>query len=239
MHAISFVLRTNQTDGFVMTVEGFAEFSIEDGKLRVSLPSGIGISSDSPINDDKYYYVELENDKKLKINDEWQGDVSLRLKPTEESIITIGFDENQNKANFSGGLSDIFINNKPLYFVNETLSSFSNVRIGPRWPDYNERSPSTVNDLNESNTLRYPAQIGIKDMQNTEGCFKSNIYSFDRNGAKFGDTLNEPSYVVHYLTSSFWKNDYFFEFEFRTFYLEGMIFFARVSISVIFVHISA
>lgn len=211
-----------------MSVEDFAEFSMEDGKLRVNLPSGIGVLSDVSVNDDKYYYVEIENDRKLKINDEWQGNVALRLKPVETSYITLGFDENQNKANFSGGLSDIFINNKPLYFLNETLSAFSNVKIGPRWPEYKEKTVSTVDDISESNTLRYPAQIGIKDMQNTEGCFKSNIYSFDRNGAKFGDALNEPSYVLHYLTSSFWKNDYLFEFEFRTFYLEGMIFLARV-----------
>lgn len=213
-----------------MSVEDFVEFSMEDGKLRVDTPSGIGLTSDSAINDDRYYYIEIENGKKLKINDEWQGDVPLRLKPTKMSILTLGFDENQNKANFSGGLSDIFINNLPLYFTNETLSSFSNVRIGPRWPEYAERVPSVINDINESNTLRYPAQFGIKDMQNTEGCFKSNIYSFDRNAAKFGDGLNEPSYVLHYLTSSFWKNDYSFEFEFRTFYPDGMILFSRVRV---------
>lgn len=230
MQTISFVLRTNQTDGFIMSVKDFADFSMEDGKLRVGLPSGRGILSDSTISNDKYYYVEIENDKKLKINDEWQGDVSLRLEPVEDSVITLGFDKNENKANFSGGLSDIYINNKPIYFVNKTLSSFSKVKIGPRWPEYKEKAPLVVDDINESNTLRYPAQIGIKDMQNTEGCFKSNIYSFDRNGAKFGDVLNEPSYVLHYLTSSFWKSDYYFEFEFRTFYLEGMIFFSRVSV---------
>lgn len=211
-----------------MSVEDFAEFSVEDGKLRVDIPTGIALTSDAAINDDKYYYIEIENEKKLKINDEWQGDVSLRLTPTKASIITLGFDEIQNKANFSGGLSDIFINNKPLYFVNETLSSFSNVKIGPQWPEYKEKVPAVINDINESNTLRYPAQFGIKDMQNTEGCFKSNIYSFDRNGAKFGDSLNEPSYVLHYLTSSFWKSDYSFEFEFRTFYPDGMIFLSRV-----------
>lgn len=204
---------------------------MEDGKLRVNLPTRMGIYSDFPVNNDTYYYIEIENGKKLKINDEWQGDISLHLEPVESSTITLGFDENQNKANFSGGLSDIFVNSKPLYFVNKTISSFSNVKIGSRWPVYKEGTPPIIDDINESNTLRYPAQIGIKDMQNTEGCFKSNIYSFDRNGAKFGDVLNEPSYVIHYLTGSFWKNDYYFEFEFRTFYLEGIILFSRVSIT--------
>lgn len=211
-----------------MSLEDFAEFSMEDGKLRVVTPTGIALTSDLPINDDKYYNIEVEDGKKLRINDEWQGDVPLRLEPTEDSFITLGFDENQNKANFSGGLSDIYINNKPLYFINETLSAFSNVKIGHRWPKYKERLPPVTDDINESNTLRYPAQFGIKDMQNTEGCFKSNIYSFDRNGAKFGDGLNEPSYVLHYFANNFWKNDYSFEFEFRTYYPDGMILFARV-----------
>lgn len=202
---------------------------MEDGKLRVDVPREIGLTSDLPINDDKYYYVEVEDGKKLKINDEWQGDVSLRLKPATASPITLGFDENQNKANFTGGLSDIFINGKPLYFINETLLAFSNVRIGPHWPEYRETVVPAVTDINESNTLRYPAQFGIKDMQNTEGCFKTNVYTFDRNGAKFGDALHDGSYVLHYLASSFWKNDYSFEFEFRTFYPDGMFLFSRVS----------
>lgn len=73
--------------------------------------------------------------------------------------------------------------------------------------------------------------INIKDMQNTEGCYKIDSYAFERRAAKFGDSLGNSSYVLHFLKNTFWKNSFTIEFDFRTFYPDGMIFLSRVSIS--------
>lgn len=70
--------------------------------------------------------------------------------------------------------------------------------------------------------------INIKDMQNTEGCYKIDSYAFERRAAKFGDSLGNSSYVLHFLKNTFWKNSYTIEFDFRTFYPDGMIFLTRV-----------
>lgn len=116
---------------------------------------------------------------------------------------------------------------RPIYFKNDTMKSFSKTKIGHSWK---KSAKPYFDEVGESNTLRYPLNIGMKDMQNTEGCFQITSFTLDRNAAKFGDSIFEPSFVVHFLKNSFWKMDYELEFEFRTFYPDGMLFLARVSV---------
>lgn len=101
------------------------------------------------------------------------------------------------------------------------------MEIGRQWQQTTPKTP-IADDTNESNTVRYPMAINIKDMQNTEGCYKIDSYAFERRAAKFGDSLGNSSYVLHFLKNTFWKNSYTIEFEFRTFYPDGMIFLSRV-----------
>lgn len=71
--------------------------------------------------------------------------------------------------------------------------------------------------------------FNMKEMQNTEGCSTPPSYTLDANAAKFGD--KKHSYVLHYLKDSFWKKDFTIELSFRTFYPEGTLFLAYVSIT--------
>lgn len=109
---ISFVIRTNQSNGFILSVGEFTVFAMEDGKLNVKFfGDNDSLLSDLPINDDEYYYVELTKGRNLKINGKSQGNVASSGK-IENSEIYIGFNPKIPMANFTGGITDLIVNNK-------------------------------------------------------------------------------------------------------------------------------
>lgn len=65
----------------------------------------------------------------------------------------------------------------------------------------------------------------MKEMPEREDCGK-NVNVLEANAAKFGDTPN--SHVVYILQDTFWKKDFNLEFDFRTFYGNGMLLFSKV-----------
>lgn len=62
-------------------------------------------------------------------------------------------------------------------------------------------------------------------MQNTEGCAPISHYITDERAVKFGDKPN--SFV--YINTPFWKRDFKFKFDFRTFYPDGLLIISTVS----------
>lgn len=108
---MGFMIRTNQSDAFVMSVEGLGKISLKNGKLHIKFKSEHEVTSGTNINDDGYYYVQLANNQRLKINDEEQDEV-LHYNSVYNAQITLGLHPNESGAGFIGGLRDIVINNE-------------------------------------------------------------------------------------------------------------------------------
>lgn len=69
----------------------------------------------------------------------------------------------------------------------------------------------------------------MKEMPEREDCGK-NVVLLEANAAKFGDAPN--SHVVYTLKDTFWKKDFYLEFDFRTFYNNGMLLLSKVRVRV-------
>lgn len=109
--AMGFMIRTNQSDAFVMSVEGLGTISLKNGKLHIKFNSENEVTSNTQINDDGYYYIQIANDQRLKINDVEQDEL-LRYNPVYNAHIILGSDPSEQGVSFIGGLRDIVINNE-------------------------------------------------------------------------------------------------------------------------------
>lgn len=66
----------------------------------------------------------------------------------------------------------------------------------------------------------------MKEMPEREDCGK-HVNVLESNAAKFGDNVN--SHVVYILHETFWKKDFTLEFDFRTYYNDGILLYSKVN----------
>lgn len=107
---------------------------------------------------------------------------------------------------------------RPIPFSSETIKSFSQVEIGRDQP----------------NSIVFDSKCG-KEMQNTERYLKIPSYKTDPQAFKFGDKPNSYILVKKFLTDK----KYVLEFQFRTFYPNGLLFLTTVFILFMFFSVDA
>ncbi|XP_017778098.1 PREDICTED: laminin subunit alpha-1-like, partial [Nicrophorus vespilloides] len=221
----SFVLRTEVLDGFVMNLvideEVVLQFTLENGKLVVSQAgSPSKLLTIEPINDDKYHliqYIRQKTNSKLVLDSVQQMKAKTQHSQTgSEIILNIGGLE--NKANkFEGLVKDVSLNNNLITVNRETYVNSDGAKIGRSKPQNLEKQEESDEESGMENAT-------MEDMQQIDGCEKIS-YSLEPNAIKFGDAPN--SFVRKMLKDSFWKREFKIEFEFRTFYKNGLLILAQ------------
>ncbi|XP_018564888.1 laminin subunit alpha-1-like [Anoplophora glabripennis] len=204
IESISFILWPIAPNGLIMTL-GQYNVSLSNYKLKID---GEKISYDANLDKNDYNIIQISakegtlvvnrNEKNINFSD----DIKI-----QNRIVGIG-DMNEG---FSGGISNIFINNKELFFTPESVIGFSNVDIGREPP------PAKIN-IKEKAVKSLSTHIS-NSMQNTEGCATSANYETDPDAVKYGDKSDSYTHIK----TNFWKHDYKITFQFRTFYPNGGI----------------
>ncbi|XP_044266539.1 laminin subunit alpha-1 isoform X2 [Tribolium madens] len=158
----------------------------------------------TPICVNSSYFVNI-NSTSVSVN----GNEMSWNQPVEIAKIRnifLGAYKNNNRQNFSGSIRDIFVDDRPVTFNISTIKSFAKAQIGR---DY----PSTLQSKSEC----------MNFMQNTERYFRTPDYKTEPQAFKFGDKLN--SYV--FIKNTFGGKKFVMEFQFRTFYPNGLLFLAH------------
>lgn len=105
-------------------------------------------------------------------------------------------------------------------FDEHTVQFFEHVKIGRSSPQLFK----TRQNSDDTKIINLDS-VQMKEMPQKEDCGK-NLNVLEPNAAKFGDVKN--SHVAYTLRETFWKKDYVIEFEFRTFYKNGMLYVTKV-----------
>ncbi|KAG7199623.1 hypothetical protein KM043_014226 [Ampulex compressa] len=203
---------------------------IINGQVQVRLNAGKGelvVQSNNTYNDGRYHSVTIIKKRKeveLRIDDAYQ---STGRMPTSSAIKA----PDTNRGLFFGGLPALINNTKmistntPLYgairdamFNDELLRfdeavSFKRAVIGRPGPSMGKDPPS------------YAPSASLSRGMSTqpEGCQKVPYYSLEPGALKFGDKAH--SHTQLYLNfKKFWEKKYAIEFDFRTYYPNGLLF---------------
>ncbi|XP_060517066.1 laminin subunit alpha-1 [Cylas formicarius] len=214
LESISFIVRPLNSYVAIMEIEKFGVISLSNRLLQIDLKKE-SYSSTRPLTLSNYNVVSIvfKKDKiSLTINGEDEviyRNKSENIQKTETLNVIIGSAQNYNKLN--GGLSDLMINNERVLFSAKTVTSFTNAEIGREIPLMRKTVvlKGLIGAVNVTNT-----------MQNTQGCATTANYQTDPNAVKLGDKSN--SYIQ--IKTAFWKKDFKIEFEFRSFYPNGVLF---------------
>ncbi|KAF3427281.1 LOW QUALITY PROTEIN: hypothetical protein E2986_11364, partial [Frieseomelitta varia] len=207
---------------------------IINGQVQVRLNAGRGelvLQSNDTFNDGRYHSVTVikrRKDVELRIDDAYQKAGKL---PTSAAIRA----PEESGGLFFGGLP-ILINNTnmistitPLYgaikdaiFNDEIVQfdeavSFEHALIGRPGPSMGKDPP----------TYTPSASLSRGMSTQPEGCQKVPYYSLEAGALKFGDKPN--SHTQLYLNfKKFWEKKYAIEFDFRTYYPNGLLFITPV-----------
>ncbi|XP_055907050.1 laminin subunit alpha-2 isoform X2 [Eupeodes corollae] len=217
-------------------IKGNYSISVLDGLIHVWIDSGrsnVKLVSNSSVNDGEYHVVNLiKNGRKfdLMVDDELQDSKILTGSPTMVSmpreaggLYVGGAPENAEYKPLAptlipleGAIRDIVFNNKTVNF-NQALS-FSNVQIGRNGPQM-----GSFNGMYD--VLMKTEPIGKSFTTAPEGCQRVGSYSYEPNAFKFGD--NHHSYSqLNLQARNFWQRNFHIDFDFRSFYPNGLIFLA-------------
>ncbi|XP_076751939.1 wing blister [Xylocopa sonorina] len=210
--------------------KSYYSICVINGQVQVRLNSGRGelvLQTNDTFNDGRYHSVTVikkRKDVELRIDDAYQSAGKL---PTGAAIKA----PEGNGGLFFGGLP-VLINNTnmiatttPLYgaikdaiFNDEIIRfdkaiSFEHALIGRAGPSMGKDPPA------------YTPSASLSRGMSTqpEGCQKVPYYSLEAGALKFGDKPN--SHTQHYLDfKKFWEKKYSIEFDFRTYYPNGLLF---------------
>ncbi|XP_015607311.1 laminin subunit alpha-1 [Cephus cinctus] len=204
--------------------------AIVNGQIQVRMNAGKGemiVQTNNTFNDGKYHAVTIikkRKDVELRVDDAYQG--SGRL-PTGAAIRA----PDSNGGLYFGGLPALINNTKivatsiPLYgaikdaiFNDEVLrfdevTTFDHALIGRPGPSMGE------------DPQNYAPSASLSRGMSTqpEGCQKVPYYSLEPGALKFGDKPH--SHTQLYLNfKKFWEKKYVIEFDFRTYYPNGLLF---------------
>ncbi|KMQ97151.1 laminin subunit alpha-1 [Lasius niger] len=210
--------------------DSYYSVCILNGQVQVRLNAGKGelvLQSNNTFNDGKYHSVTVIKKRKeveLRIDDAYQTTGRL---PTSIAIKA----PDSNGGLFFGGLPALINNTKmvatntPLYgairnaiFNDEILRfddavNFDHALIGRPGPNMGKDTPS------------YAPSASLSRGMSTqpEGCQKVPYYSLEPGALKFGDKPH--SHTQLYLNfKKFWEKKYTIEFDFRTYYPNGLLF---------------
>ncbi|XP_043271259.1 laminin subunit alpha-1 [Venturia canescens] len=223
-------LNNIQNSGSDASKDSYYSVAVIGGQVQVRLNSGKGeliLQSNNTYNDGKYHSVTISKRRKeveLRVDDAYQGGGKL---PTGAAIKAPEI----NGGLFFGGLPALINNTKmiatgvPLYgaikdaiFNDEILrfdeaTSFDHALIGRAGPSMGKDPP----------TYAPSASLSRGMSTQPEGCQKVPYYSLEPGALKFGDKPH--SHTQLYLNfKKFWEKKYVIEFDFRTYYPNGLLF---------------
>ncbi|XP_025159598.1 laminin subunit alpha-1 isoform X2 [Harpegnathos saltator] len=203
---------------------------IVNGQVQARLNAGRGellLQSNGTFNDGRYHsatVIKTRKEIELRIDDAYQSTGRL---PTSAAIKA----PNVNGGLFFGGLPALINNTKmvtthtPLYgaikdvIINDQIIrfddavNFDHALIGRSGPSMGKDPPTYVPSASLSRGMS----------TQPEGCQKVPYYSLEPGALKFGDKPH--SHTQLYLNfKKFWEKKYMIEFDFRTYYPNGLLF---------------
>ncbi|ETN59454.1 laminin, alpha 1/2 [Anopheles darlingi] len=204
---------------------------LADGRLNLWMDGGAGrieLVSNGTLNDGEYHvlavmkqgrHVELHVDDKLQMSRTLQP--SLVNMPGESGGLFIGGippdPALEELVKVTDGLEGVVAN---LVFNNRTLSfgqalNFTKVQMGRTGPAMGSQGLYTA--------LMKTEPIGRSFKAAPEGCHRVGSYSYEPNAFKYGDKPQSYS-VVTVPARNIWQRNFHIEFDFRTFYPNGILF---------------
>ncbi|XP_052864377.1 LOW QUALITY PROTEIN: laminin subunit alpha-1-like [Anopheles cruzii] len=206
---------------------------LSEGRVNLWMDGGAGrieLVSNGTLNDGEYHVLAVVKQGRhveLRIDDQLQSARSLQpslvTMPGESGGLFIGgvpddpaFD---TLAKVFDGLEGTVAN---LVFNNRTVSfgqalNFSNVQMGRTGPPMGSQGLYTA--------LMKTEPIGRSFKAAPEGCHRVGSYSYEPNAFKYGDKPQSYS-VVMVPARNIWQRNFHIEFDFRTFYPNGILFVA-------------
>ncbi|XP_061943056.1 laminin subunit alpha lam-3 isoform X4 [Apis cerana] len=203
---------------------------IMNGQVEVRLNAGRGelvLKSNDTFNDGRYHSVTIikrRKDVELRIDDAYQTagklPTSAAIKAPEESgglffgglpILINNTEMISTTTPLYGAIKDAIFNDDIIRF--DEVISFEHALIGRSGPSMGKDPP----------TYTPSASLSRGMSTQPEGCQKVPYYSLEAGALKFGDKPN--SHTQLYLNfKKFWEKKYAIEFDFRTYYPNGLLF---------------
>nr|XP_012147088.1 PREDICTED: laminin subunit alpha-2 isoform X4 [Megachile rotundata]XP_012147089.1 PREDICTED: laminin subunit alpha-2 isoform X4 [Megachile rotundata] len=213
-----------------VTRDNYYSVCIINGQVQVRLNAGSGeliLQSNDTFNDGRYHSVTIikkRKDVELRIDDAYQSagrlPRSAAIKAPEGSgglffgglpILINNTKMISTTTPLYGAIKDAIFNEEIIRF-NEVVS-FDHALIGRPGPSMGKDPPTYTPSASLSRGLS----------TQPEGCQKVPYYSLEPGALKFGDKPN--SHTQLYLNfKTFWKKKYAIEFDFRTYYPNGLLF---------------
>ncbi|XP_043794597.1 laminin subunit alpha-2 isoform X1 [Apis laboriosa] len=203
---------------------------IMNGQVEVRLNAGKGelvLQSNDTFNDGRYHSVTIikrRKDVELRIDDAYQTagklPTSAAIKAPEESgglffgglpVLINNTEMISTTTPLYGAIKDAIFNDDIIRF--DEVISFEHALIGRSGPSMGKDPP----------TYTPSASLSRGMSTQPEGCQKVPYYSLEAGALKFGDKPN--SHTQLYLNfKKFWEKKYAIEFDFRTYYPNGLLF---------------
>ncbi|CAH1185884.1 unnamed protein product [Phyllotreta striolata] len=198
---IDFVVRPAVARGTLIKFNDEQSIDIAGSDIAIA-----GVVNGSNMILDDYNTVELRlgKTKELIVN----GKSQLLTRKPDIALEALQLGEIDGE--FVGGIRDLRINNRAIRFDNTSVKSFRNVEIGrEKALEADTVDMRSLSMVNLSNT-----------MQNTDRCIDFDGNDVEKDAIKFGDRPNSYTYIA----SKFWRGNFTIQFDFRTFYPDGVLF---------------
>ncbi|KAF7990369.1 hypothetical protein HCN44_000174 [Aphidius gifuensis] len=198
--------------------------AIVDGKIQIRINAGKGeliLQSNDTFNDGEYHTITIIKERKeitLRINDNYQSSGKLSSStaikgPQFGGLYFGGLPASLNTTKMIGSIVPLYgairntiFNDKILRF--EEALTFDRAIIGRSGPNIGKNLSSSLSRSMSSQP---------------EGCQKVPYYSLEPGALMFGDKSH--SHTQLYLNfKKFWEKKYTIEFDFRTYYPNGLLF---------------
>ncbi|XP_055540243.1 laminin subunit alpha-1 isoform X2 [Wyeomyia smithii] len=206
-----------------------------EGKLNLWVDSGAGrveIVSNNTLNDGEYHVISVikrGRTVELRIDDELQGSKAL---PKAQALVNMpgelgglflggvpddpAFDNLSKSFNgLKGMIANVVFNNRTISF--DQALHFTNVQMGRSGPPMGSHILHTA--------LMKTEPIGRSFKPPPEGCNRVGSYSYEPNAFKYGDKPQSHS-IVNVAARHLWQRNFIIQFDFRTFYPNGLLFVA-------------
>ncbi|KAL9706445.1 hypothetical protein quinque_009963 [Culex quinquefasciatus] len=204
-----------------------------EGKLNLWVDSGAGrveLESNNTLNDGEYHVISVikrGRTVELRIDDELQGSKGL---PKAQALVNLpgeagglflggvpddpAFDSlSKTFSGLKGVIANVVFNNRTISF--DQALNFTNVQMGRSGPNMGSQGLNTI--------LMKTEPIGGSFKAPPEGCNRVGSYSYEPNAFKYGDKPQSHS-IVTVAARNLWQRNFNIQFDFRTFYPNGVLF---------------